>query len=95
METTEIIQALLSLIFVVALIGLVAFLFKRFVVEKNLLNKVADGKEKQLKIVDQLMLDHKRRVVVIKNKDKEYVILLSADSAEVIDNSITRTKKAN
>lgn len=83
MESADFIRFILSLTLVIGLIWLSAFLFKRFGLDKKLRN--TRGVSGQLEVADTLYLDARRKLVVVKHKAREYVLLLSGDSATCID----------
>jgi flagellar protein FliO/FliZ len=96
MELAELLKSLIALLFVIALIGVVAFVLKRYVLERNFLNlATTNAKKKRLKIVEQLILDSKRRIVIIeKDESEEITIILSATSETVVSvNPIKKAKK--
>jgi flagellar protein FliO/FliZ len=87
MEIDLVIRAVFALIFVVALIGGTAWAFQKFALGKNFMN---NGAPKRMKIVEYLMLDAKRKLVLVK-KDKEEILLLLGDSSQQVI-STTKTK---
>lgn len=82
METEYLIRAVLSLIFVVALIGIVAVIFQKFAIEKRFTNK---DSSKKLRIIEYQMIDSKRRLAVVGFGKKEIVILLGPNGETVIN----------
>ena len=83
MEPADFVRFILSLVLVVGLIWLSAYIFKRLGLDKKLRN--TRGVAGQLEVVDTLYLDARRKLVVVKHKTREYVLLLSGDSATCID----------
>jgi flagellar biogenesis protein FliO len=81
MDTETIIRAVLSLALVVGLIGMAAILYKKYFLDKNLMNK---GTPKKLKIEEVLYLDSKRKLVLISNEGKETLLLLSPNAETII-----------
>lgn len=81
METANYIQAFAALVFVIALIGLSAVVYRRFVLDKNFLK---GGKPRRLQIEEQIYLDAKRKLVIVKKDETEILILLGANSESVI-----------
>jgi flagellar protein FliO/FliZ len=83
MEYADFVRFILSLALVVGLIWLCAYLVKRLGLDKKLsASRSAAG---QLQVVDTLYLDARRKLVVVKHRDREYVLLLSGDSAACIE----------
>tara|TARA_B100001179_G_scaffold208104_1_gene173089 strand:- start:11 stop:301 length:291 start_codon:yes stop_codon:yes gene_type:complete len=74
MESPDLLRSLVSLLFVLALILLVAWAFKRFGLERRFISASGKG-EPRLKIVERLMLDPKRRLVVVRFDNREHLIL--------------------
>lgn len=83
MEYTDFIRFILSLALVLGLIWLSAYIFKRFGLDKKL--RVSRSVGGDLQVVDTLYIDARRRLMVVKHKTREYVLLLSGDSATCID----------
>lgn len=81
MDMEMIIRAVLSLTLVVGLIGLVAISYKKYFLNKNIMNKNA---EKKLKIEEVLYIDSKRKLVLVKKDEKDILLLISPNSETVI-----------
>lgn len=92
MPVSELLFALFSLIFVISLIGLCAFLIKRFALEKNF--SIGSGKERRLKILEHLPLDTRRRLMIIEKDGKEEILLMLGVTEETVI-STTAVKKKN
>lgn len=75
MELADILQALISLVFVLSLIAIIAFLYKKHVVDKNLFANV--NAKKRLKVEDTIALDHKTRVILLSKDGKEEFLVVS------------------
>lgn len=74
-----------TLIFVLGLMGLLAFVLKR----SGLAGAVAQlGPAKRLKIIEVLPLDHRRRAVLLKRDDTEHLVILGAAGETVIETGI-------
>jgi flagellar protein FliO/FliZ len=73
---------LLALIFVVALILVVAWLARRFGLGGRF---VASGASRRLAILEVLPLDGKRRLVLLKRDGVEHLVLLGQQSDLVIE----------
>ena len=84
-------RAILSLIFVVALIGIFAFVFQKLAIEKKLLK---NAKGKKLKILEYQVVDSKRRLVLVGYNNKEILLLLSPNNEIIVSESeAKKTKK--
>ena len=97
METTlPYIKAFLSLVFVLALIGLITALLKKYGPEKFQFRASKNkANDRRLKISEMLTLDNKRRLLLIKRDDVEHLVLLSNERDILIESGITKkeTKK--
>ncbi|MBI1250677.1 MAG: flagellar biosynthetic protein FliO [Alphaproteobacteria bacterium] len=67
-------RALFALVATLALIGLAAYAARRF----GMLSGAAARGERRLKIVETLMIDPRRRLVIVRMDDREHLLLLSA-----------------
>ncbi len=72
-----------SFIFVIALIMVIGWLFKKFGLEKRW--NIIKSTSGLLNVVDSMFLDSKRRIVVISMEEKRYVIILDNERAQLID----------
>jgi flagellar protein FliO/FliZ len=85
MEISQILFAVFSLIFVISLIGLTAFVLKRFVLERNFaIGAFGAEKKRRLKIIEHLPLDARRRLMLVEKDGKEEILLLLGLSGETI-----------
>ncbi len=75
-------HSMLGLCFVIGLIFLCAYLAKRYG-----LNGSVSGINSRLKVLASKTLDVKTKVVLMQKDDREYLILISGQSAQVIDRS--------
>lgn len=83
MEAEKLINTFLALIFVVALMGLLALLAKKFGLNNS---KGAQGK--RLKILETLAIDSKRRAVILQCDEKQHLVILSQNGQTVVDKEI-------
>ncbi|MCB9964339.1 MAG: flagellar biosynthetic protein FliO [Rhodospirillales bacterium] len=81
MNTEHILNTFLALIFVLALMGLLALLAKKL----NLGQIGGQSRTKRLKIVEVLMLDAKHRAVILQRDDKQHLVILSHNGDTVIE----------
>jgi flagellar protein FliO/FliZ len=95
METTSLFTTVLALAFVLGLIGLINVGLKRFGPEKIFyaLQK-KKGSVRRLSIEETLVIDARRRIVLVKCDKTEHLILLGATTEQVIAKSAA-TKKAH
>ena len=83
MEWSDYSRFFLSLALVVALIWGVAFLLKRFGIDKRL--RGATGQAGRLQVVDVLYLDPKRKIMLVRVDTREYLLLVSGDQTTLLD----------
>lgn len=80
-------QFLLALIFVLALIGLLAFFAKKWGLIASA-GRIKTGGGRRLGIVEVASIDAKRRLVLVRRDETEHLILLGAESDTVVERSI-------
>ena len=87
METQGYLTAIVSLIFVLGLIGVIAILARRLGVGIPL--KIKNGsKGRRIKIVEVSPLDAKRQLILIQRDNIEHLILISPTSELVVESGI-------
>lgn len=80
----------ISLLFVIALILGLALLIKKFALPHSGNNKLfRKNKKRRLEIIEQLTLDHKSRLVLIRRDDKEHLLLTGQTTDLLIEAGIT------
>ncbi|OSQ39696.1 flagellar biosynthetic protein FliO [Thalassospira mesophila] len=77
-----------ALVFVLALIGLIALLARRFVPGARTVNR---GKKRRLALIEVLPLDTKRRLVLLRRDDTEHLIVLGPNGDLVVERNIGTT----
>jgi flagellar protein FliO/FliZ len=82
MAVEEILLSLASLVFVVALIYLFAFMAKKLNVSSNL-NNIKSKAERRLKIVEILPIDAKRKLVLFE-KDNEEILISCGEGGDLL-----------
>lgn len=83
MDVVSLARVLLSFAFVVALIIVVAWGVRRLGLDRKLRPQARP--DARLEIVDQLLIDPRRRVVLIRRDQKEHLVLLSTDRELLIE----------
>ncbi len=82
-------QFLLALVFVLALIGLVAALLRRFGLAGAAgLKQRIGGRERRLAVVEMTPLDARRRLVLIRRDGVEHLVLLGPTGDLVVETNI-------
>lgn len=85
MDPTEYLRFAAALIFVLALIGAGAFALRAFGFMSQGSRRQGD---RRLSITESLLVDARRRVVLIRRDDREYLLLLSPHGDTIIDSDI-------
>ena len=88
MEWHDILQAVLSLIFVIGLLLLTLWVFK-YCELKGLKCKLVKNLKagQRLEVVEFRSLDSKNSVVLLRRDDREYLLLLGNNSSQLLDNT--------
>lgn len=82
-------QALFTLVFVIALMGVLAMLVKK----AGLMGApIQNPKGKRLSLIESLPIDARRRVVIVRQDDAEHLLLLGMESEIVIAQNINSAK---
>jgi flagellar protein FliO/FliZ len=84
MDPDTYLRFLLALIFVLGLIGLFAWVARRFALSGRLW-QMRPGQAQRLRVVESLPLDPRRRVVLLRKDDTEHLVLLGASTEVVLD----------
>ncbi|WP_135079378.1 flagellar biosynthetic protein FliO [Terasakiella sp. SH-1] len=85
MEITDYLRFVFALAFVVALIGLLAFVAKRAGMGYR---NVARAGKRRLSISEVMPLDGKRRLVLVKRDDKEHLLVIGGENDLVVEQNI-------
>lgn len=81
MESTSFLQAVASLLVVIGLILLTAWVLKRFSIGGLSSNTFKPKADKRLKLVETLWLDARYRLVLVEDGVKSYTIMLGPQQA--------------
>lgn len=85
MELADYLKFFFALLFVLSLMGGLAFLMKKFGLTQG--GNFASGK-RRLKIIESLALDPKHKAVLIQRDDQEHLVILSHSGDTVIETNI-------
>ena len=88
METSAYFQFVIALLFVLALILLLAYGAKRFGLMARVTINSAKTKDKRLNIVEILPIDARRKLMIIRRDNVEHLIMLGLDRDLVIEQNI-------
>jgi flagellar protein FliO/FliZ len=84
MEYMEYLNTFLALVFVLAAMGLLALLAKKM----GLSQTGGFSKNRRLRMIEALPLDHKHKAVLLQCDDKQHLVILSANGETVIETNI-------
>lgn len=84
----------IAFILVLGLIGLAAFLFRRFGEGRLPMAGGGRGRQPRLAVLDSAVVDAKRRLVLIRRDNSEHLLLIGGPSDVVIETNINRTVPA-
>ena len=84
MEVEKLINTFLALVFVLALMGILAIAAKKMGLNNTGRNRAG----KRLKVVETLSLDSKRRAMILQCDEKQHLVILSQNGETVVDNEI-------
>ena len=87
MEGVDFIKYISALVFVIALIGTLAWLARRFLLGNPGIRQLQA--EKKLHILETKSLDPKRRLVVLDWDGQEYLIVLGANSEHILPKHVS------
>lgn len=93
MQAGSYLQAVIALVFVLALIGGFALLARRF--GFGFPTQTIGGRNRRVAIVEATMLDGKRRLVLVRRDSTEHLILLGPTSETVVEGGIAAPPPAS
>ncbi len=84
-DPTQILRFGAALVFVLALLGALAFAARALGFLSNVQRRPGD---RRLSIVESLLVDARRRIILVRRDDQEYLVLLSPHGEVVLDDRI-------
>lgn len=87
MEFGQIFRFLVALVFVLGLIGALTIVAKRAGFTPRA-TRPTSGARKRLSIVEVMVVDAKRRLVLVRRDDREHLILLGADRDLLVESNV-------
>lgn len=84
MEFGQIFRFVITLVFVLGLIAVLALFAKRAGLSPRA-TRPTSGSKKRLSIIEVLAVDAKRRLVLIRRDDREHLVMLGADRDLVVE----------
>ena len=85
MTTEDYLKFFFALIFVLCLMGGLAYLMKRFGLNGE---KYTTPRQRRLKIVEILPLDMRRKAILLRRDDREHLVILGPAGETVVDTDI-------
>ena len=92
MEISTYFRFLIGLVFVLALIGILTWLARRYGPTRHTLRP--RGSQRRIELVEMAPVDSKRRLVLVRRDGTEHLILLGASSDILIEAGITAPPRA-
>ncbi len=92
MELSEYSRFFIALAGVIGLIWLIAYGLKRTGMDKRL--RGVSGQHGRLGVVDVLYLDPKRKLTLVRADNREYLIFISGENAQLIDSMEAKKHEA-
>jgi len=86
MEYTDYLKFLLAFVFVLALMGGLAFILKKLGLDRT---GGLVGSKRRLKIIEVMNIDAKHKAALIQCDDKQHLMLLNANGDTIIESNIT------
>jgi flagellar protein FliO/FliZ len=83
-----------ALVFVLALMGGLAYIMKRLGWAQNGVSTRGSKNAKRLKVIETLQLDARRRAVIIQHDNTQHLVLLGASGETVVETNIKVPKEA-
>ena len=88
MDYQDYLKFFFALVFVLALMGGLAYILKRLGWGQNGISPLGSKTKKRLKIVEILPLDARRKAIIIQRDDTQHLVLLSGTGETVIETNI-------
>ncbi len=86
MDLDAYLRFVFALVFVISLIGVLAFAMKRYGLGGRMMRKV--GGRRRLSVVEMTPLDGKRRLVLVRRDDREHLLVVGATGETVVERGI-------
>ncbi len=93
MEVENYLRFLAALILVIALIGAIAWVVRRFGLAGRL-SAVAGRPARRLKVVELMALDPKTRMVLVQRDETQHLVLLGANGPVVVERGIAALQQS-
>lgn len=88
MDYQDYLKFFFALIFVLSLMGGLAYILKRLGWSQGGISPISSKTKKRMKIVEILPLDARRKAIIIQRDDQEHLVLLSGTGETVVETNI-------
>ncbi len=86
--TVDILRAIFSLAFVVGVMWLIGYVIKKYGHRWGLPQHMTVGRNRRLKLVEVLSVDHKTKIALIRHDDKEHLLVVGAEGSQIIEKNL-------
>lgn len=89
MNPADLLQAVIALLFVLALILLIAWVVKRYGVDKNW--QLKSNEKRRLEVIERLVIDPKRQLVLVRRDNHEHLLVIGQQEATLVETITSKT----
>lgn len=86
---------LFAFIFVLSLMGGLAYVLKRLGFGQGGVNGIISPKKKRLQIIEAMPIDSKHKAILLQRDDTQHLVLLGTNSDTIIETNIKAPKEKN
>lgn len=87
-SSVDLLRAVFALAFVLGLIWLLGYAIRRYGARWGLAAPLTSKADRRLKIIETLPVDARNRLVLIQRDQTQHLLLVNADSSQVIEQNI-------
>src|SRR5215207_9973908 len=84
------VKAIVAFVVVLALLGIVTWVFRRFAGDRLGAPSARGGRQPRLAVIDAAAVDNKRRLVLIRRDNVEHLIMIGGPTDVVVEQNIVR-----
>lgn len=95
MDYADYLKFLFALVFVLALMGGLAYIMKRLGWGQHAISPLGSKNKKRLKIVEILPIDARRKAILLQRDDTQHLVLLGPSGETVVETNIKAPKESN
>jgi flagellar biosynthetic protein FliO len=89
--TPDIFRALFALLFVIGLLWLLSYALRKYGAKLGLPTVPMTGKARRLQLLEVLSLDQRNKLVLVRQDDQEYLLLVGQQHSQIIHRDTTET----